>query len=254
MSINGSVYPPSVEDLVPRVAALAERLGQIPSRNQIMKEFRVGSPKATAVREALVANPASRLLWGDGTGAPEDIDEQIIEGLEEQVEEVGHPEVATTSPTAVVAPKRHKPLRSWPVALIALPAAVAIWSGWVGLGGLTGFGVVHPLPGIWDDFSINTAITLPIGVEAYAAYALKAWLSGSRVPRRARNFAKWSAIASLVVGSAGQVAFHLMESRGMTAAPWQITTVVACLPVIVLGMGAALAHLLNLDPDDDQTA
>jgi hypothetical protein len=31
----------------------------------------------------------------------------------------------------------------------------------------------------------------------------------------------------------------------VTAAPWPITTVVACLPVAVLGMGAALAHLLH---------
>lgn len=250
MSINGSVYPPTVEDLVPKVAALAEQTGQIPSRNQIMKEFRVGSPKATAVREALTSNPASRLLWGDGTGAPDDTDEQPVDEPEPQPEVVGHPEVAAV---AQPARKAHKPLRSWPVFLIALPAAVAIWSGWVGLGSMTGFGVVHPLPGIWDSFSINTAVTLPIGVEAYAAYALKAWLSGSRVPRTARRFAKWSAIASLVVGSAGQIAFHLLESRGVTAAPWQITTVVACLPVIVLGMGAALAHLLNTD-DEDQAA
>jgi hypothetical protein len=34
----------------------------------------------------------------------------------------------------------------------------------------------------------------------------------------------------------------------MTAAPWQITAAVACLPVAVLGMGAALAHLLH-SPD-----
>ena len=40
--------------------------------------------------------------------------------------------------------------------------------------------VVHPLPGIGDGFTINTAITLPIGVETYAAYALRVWLSGPR--------------------------------------------------------------------------
>jgi hypothetical protein len=46
-----------------------------------------------------------------------------------------------------------------------------------------------------------------------------------------------------VLGAAGQVAYHLMTARHLTAAPWPITTAVACLPVIVLGCGAALAHL-----------
>jgi len=62
-------------------------------------------------------------------------------------------------------------VRRWPLFLIAAPAAVAAWSGWIGLGELAGFGIVHPLPGIWDSFRINTAITLPVGVEAYGAYA-----------------------------------------------------------------------------------
>jgi len=54
----------------------------------------------------------------------------------------------------------------WPLLLIGALAAVAIWSRWVGLGGLCGIGVIHPLPGIWDSLRINTAITLPVGVEA----------------------------------------------------------------------------------------
>lgn len=136
----------------------------------------------------------------------------------------------------------------WPVIVLAAPAFVAVWSGWVGLGGLTGFGVIHPLPGIWDAAKLNTAITLPVGVETYAAYALSVWLSGE-VPAAARRFAKWSAIGSLVLGAGGQVAFHLLVAAGVKAAPWQITTLVACLPVAVLGMGAALAHLLRAEPE-----
>jgi cytochrome bd-type quinol oxidase subunit 2 len=128
--------------------------------------------------------------------------------------------------------------------LLALPAFAAIWSGWVGLGELTGFGVVHPLPGIFNGLKLNTAITLPIGVETYAAYALRVWLSGA-VPARARRFARNSAIGSLVLGAAGQVAYHLMAAARVTAAPWWITTLVAALPVAVLGMGAALAHLIR---------
>jgi cytochrome bd-type quinol oxidase subunit 2 len=142
------------------------------------------------------------------------------------------------------------PVRSWPVVLLALPAFVAVWSGWVGLGELTGFGVVHPLPGIADGFTINSAITLPIGVETYAAFALQVWLSG-QVPASARRFAKWSALSALVLGALGQVAYHLLEAAGVTQAPWQITTVVACLPVAVLGMGAALAHLIHARPTEN---
>lgn len=135
--------------------------------------------------------------------------------------------------------------RAWPVLLLALPAFVAIWGGWVGLGELTGFGPVNLLPGIGSGWTINSAITLPIGVEAYAAYALRVWLSGIAPTLLARRFAMWSAIGALVLGAGGQVAYHLMVAAGMTKAPWQITTFVSCLPVVVLGCGAALAHLLH---------
>jgi hypothetical protein len=73
-------------------------------------------------------------------------------------------------------------VRRWPLVLIAAPAAAAMWSGWVGLGSLCGFGIVHPLPGIVGGFELNTAITLPVGVEAYGALALGAWLT--RAPGR----------------------------------------------------------------------
>ncbi|MEU8276470.1 hypothetical protein ACFYOK_36050 [Microbispora bryophytorum] len=137
--------------------------------------------------------------------------------------------------------------RRWPLLLLALPAGVATWSGWVGLGELTGFGPVKPLPGI-SDFTINTAVTLPIGVEAYAAYALHAWLSaGEVVSTRTRRFAAWSALGSLLLGMLGQIAYHLLATYGMKSAPWQVTTAVACLPVLVLGMGAALGHMLARD-------
>jgi hypothetical protein len=137
---------------------------------------------------------------------------------------------------------------SWPLLVLAAPAAVAVWSGWVGIGRMTGFGQVHPLPGIWDSLRIDTAVTLPVGVEAYAAYALRAWLARSRqLTRRTRRFAGWSAAGSLLLGMAGQVAYHLLAQAGATRAPWEITTAVSCLPVLVLGMGAALAHLLRAD-------
>ncbi len=146
-------------------------------------------------------------------------------------------------------------VRTWPILLLALPAFVAIWSGWVGLGELTGFGPVHPLPGIADGFSVNTAITLPIGMETYASYALYVWLSGRIHSDRTRAYAKWSAFGSLALGAVGQVAYHLMEAARISAAPWPVTVGVACLPVVVLGMGAALAHMISREhhtPTDPQ--
>jgi hypothetical protein len=50
-----------------------------------------------------------------------------------------------------------------------------------------------------------------------------------------------------MLGMAGQVAYHLLAQAGVSRAPWEVTTAVACLPVLVLGMGSALAHLLRGD-------
>ena len=144
----------------------------------------------------------------------------------------------------------NRPLPRWPLYLIASPAAVAVWSGWVGLGTLCGFGVVHPLPGIADGFTINTAITLPVGVEAYGAYALRAWLTPG-ASETARKFARWSAIGSLALGMLGQVVYHLLSAAHATRAPWPVVVLVSCLPVVTLGFGAALTHLLRDTAADD---
>jgi hypothetical protein len=91
-------------------------------------------------------------------------------------------------------------VRSWPLLVLAVPAAAEVWSGWVGIAKLTGFGMVAPLPGIWPSLHLDTSITLPVGVEAYAAYALRAWLADrDAVSPRTRRFAKWSAMCSKVI-------------------------------------------------------
>lgn len=180
---------------------------------------------------------------------PVDLDEDAEQTEASQLP--GSVEVLTVdvvdAPAGEPAPEA-RPARSrrpWLVLLLTLPAFVAIWSGWVGMGKLTGFGPVYLLPGTpLADWRIDTSITLPIGMEAYAAYALSVWLVGG-VPDRARRFARWSAIGSLGLGMAGQVAYHLMSAAHMVRAPWPITAIVACLPVIVLGLGAALAHLTH---------
>jgi hypothetical protein len=87
-----------------------------------------------------------------------------------------------------------------------------------------------------------------VGVEAYAAYALRAWLAREdAVSGRTRRFANWSAISSFTLGMAGQVAYHLLAQAGTARAPWPVTTIVSCLPVLVLAMGTTLAHMLRAD-------
>ncbi|MFF3868010.1 ABC transporter permease [Micromonospora sp. NPDC001898] len=279
-TINGTTYPQPVEDLLPAARKLTQELEGLPSRNRLMKQFRIGPKKANdllslltdernrqdrvdtlhtamVVRGSLadrpILFPTDPTPDPDPTSADPDTPPPAEESAPdptpappapavEQVEQVTPVEYPDTNITPT--PTRRAVV--WPVILLALPAFVAIWGGWVGLGKLTGFGKVNLLPGIGDGWVVDTAITLPIGVETYGAFALYVWLSG-RVPARAARFAKWSAIASLLVGALGQVAYHLLIAAGVTSAPWWITTLVACLPVAVLGMGAALAHLVHAD-------
>lgn len=264
-------------ELMPRARELTANAGSVPSRNRLMRELGIGAQKAKTLRAALIHASAGPNM-NDGPDPADPAARPVPDPVPQAGPGESNPGgVAFTTtapgagPTTVVrrsdpnpaanvtgstgpGPRgtAGRPVRSWPVLILAAPALVAIWSGWVGLGGLTGFGPVHPLPGIWDSLTINTAITLPIGVETYAAYALRAWLSGDRVPTRTRKFAKWSALGSLLLGAAGQVIYHLMIAATRTTAPWPVTTLISCLPVVVLGMGAALAHLLNSDTETDE--
>ena len=251
-----SAFPVPVTDLIPKARELAADLGSVPSRNRLMSEFRIGAQKARTILDELTTEPAPEPAEPHLHAVPSHrTDEDTPEPADEPPApadaappEESPQDTAAVDPDTVAEPSASvaepSTMSRWPLVLLAIPAFVAVWSGWVGLGELTGFGVVHPLPGIADRLKLNSAITLPIGVETYAAYALRAWLSGY-LPDRARAFAKWSAIGSLALGALGQVAYHLLSASGVTHAPWQITTVVACLPVAVLGMGAALAHLIH---------
>lgn len=135
--------------------------------------------------------------------------------------------------------------RAQKAALVALiiPAAVAIWGGWVGLGRLSGFGPVPLLPGIYDPLEVDLAITLPISVEAYAALALGVWL-GRVGSSRAQSFARLSALAAMVLGMTGQIAYHLLAAAGATHAPTPVVIMVSILPVLTLTAAASLLHLL----------
>ena len=44
---------------------------------------------------------------------------------------------------------------------------------------------------------------------------------------------------------AGQVVYHLLAAAHQARAPWPVVVLVSCLPVVTLGFGAALTHLLR---------
>lgn len=154
------------------------------------------------------------------------------------------PAPAVPASTPTVHPRVPRP---WPLLLIGLGAAVAVWSGWVGLGELTGFGVVRLLPGIWDSLRLNSAVVLPLSVEAYGGYALRCWLHSAGLSERTRTFARRSAFASLAIGAAAQVIYHLLAAAGVHTAPWPVTVLVACVPVVTLGLATGLAALVKHD-------
>lgn len=240
-TLSRSAYPKSVDELVPQVSEWAAELGRVPSRNQIMSTFRVGAPKANEILDRLTE-----------PGVTDDAQHRDLPDADTAAAEANTEVTPVADPGVPVEPQREetpalaKRIHPWPVFLLALPAFVAIWGGWVGIGEMTGFGPIHLFPGFADDLVLNSAITLPIGVETYAAFALRVWLSASS-SARTRDFAKWSAIGALGLGMAGQIAYHLMEAAGVVVAPWIVTTAVSCLPVGVLGCGSALAHLLITD-------
>jgi hypothetical protein len=55
---------------------------------------------------------------------------------------------------------RTQTVRSWPLLLLAFPAAAEVWSGWAGIAQKTGFGMVPLLPGIWS------SLPRPLGTPA----------------------------------------------------------------------------------------
>ncbi|WP_112133329.1 ABC transporter permease [Glycomyces dulcitolivorans] len=282
MTHTRSAYPAPVADLVPAARDLADELGSIPSRNQLKTRLRIGAPKANQILAELadyVPNPATGTETAEAdrtepvadlaAAGPAEAETRELapvvdaapadeEPQETTLEDPGTPDPAAVADTVAAPPesvaeateanpmRARRRLATWPVLLLMLPATVAIWSGWVGLGQLAGFGPVHPLPGIADSFVIDTSITLPIGMETYSAYALYVWLSG-RAGAKAIAFARVSALLALSIGAAGQIAYHLMSAANVPAAHPLITAAVACIPVAVLGLGAALAHLVKED-------
>lgn len=156
-------------------------------------------------------------------------------------------------PTPRQAPDSSRLPRPWPLVIIGLAAAVAIWGGWVHLGELTGFGPINLFPGLGGGLTVNTAVVLPLSVEFYSAYALRVLLASYQLSDRTQSFAQWSFAASLAVGGGAQIASHVMAANHVTTAPWQVTTVAACVPLLVLGLASGLAALVKKDAAAGET-
>jgi len=127
--------------------------------------------------------------------------------------------------------------RQWPLVIIAIPAAVEVWTCWVGLGSLCGFPKLGGLSTDW---------TLATGMEAYGAYALYVWLGAAPGPG-SRGFAQWSSLGAFTLSLIGQIAYHLMLAGHVTRAPAFVIVFVACLLVAVLAFAAILTHLMHAD-------
>ncbi|WP_330438837.1 DUF2637 domain-containing protein [Micromonospora sp. NBC_00821] len=72
MTAPASAHPRTIDDLYPGALALTDQLGEVPSRNRLMKEFKIGVPKATELRERLIA----------GTGRPAEADTNPVQPVD----------------------------------------------------------------------------------------------------------------------------------------------------------------------------
>lgn len=71
MTAPASIHPRSVDDLYPGALALADQLGEVPSRNRLQKQFKIGAPKATELRERLLARTADPAVSPDPVATAE---------------------------------------------------------------------------------------------------------------------------------------------------------------------------------------
>lgn len=231
-----------VLDLVRQELARARQAGQRPpGRVTLAKRLGATTHAVRVALEALAAEQAP-VATEPVTLAPEPVTLAVEPTPAE-------PEPAPVASTPPAATDSEPPIRRGWLVLLALPAFVAVWGGWVGLGGFAGFGPVDLLPGMPIHWTVNLAITLPAGMEVYAVIGLRVWLSARTRSQRTRRFAMFSTLAALAIGCSGQVAYHVL-ARPPHSAPMFVVVCVACLPVLVLGMGAALFHLVGEDQRD----
>ncbi|WP_431928539.1 DUF2637 domain-containing protein [Micromonospora wenchangensis] len=93
-----SIYPRTVDELMPEAHALVARLGTVPSRNRIKTELRVGGPKADAIIDRLTRPTANPDVTPPGTDPDADAADVPPVGLDP------HPDADPPAPDALTAP------------------------------------------------------------------------------------------------------------------------------------------------------
>lgn len=126
----------------------------------------------------------------------------------------------------------------WVLFVVAASVLAEVWASWVGIGSISGFPRIGPIPTDW---------VLAVAMEAYWGYALYAWLVASPGPR-SRAMAMWSCAAVFVLSLIGQVLYHEITAPAATPLGKRfVIGFVTSLPVIVLALIAVLIHLRHAD-------
>jgi len=226
-----SAYPIPTAELVDRVRALAAELGEWPSQRRVMRECRVGAPRADAALATLresgfdpAAPPRSLTVVPDLQDAAETHPVRVQEGTGErsQAHTPGAPDDAAEATTAAAeidgeslvtgtAGASSRARRDWitdlGILVVGLAAAVITFTTLSALGAAVGItGNVLGLPLSW---------LLPVCIDAAGIVATRVWLRGQGSDEAVR-FARLLALACIglsIVANAGQ---HLLESMHAT--------------------------------------
>lgn len=129
----------------------------------------------------------------------------------------------------------------WPLYLISVGAVLAVWSGWVELGAMCGFGIEQPLYGVWNGLKINAAISLPLSMEAYGFYAMGFWFDPDEA-EGVRKYARWTTILAYTLGFLAQATYHVLAAMHMQHAPIPVVVFVSGVPVATICVAGGLLH------------
>ncbi|WP_431973973.1 DUF2637 domain-containing protein [Micromonospora haikouensis] len=110
MTAPASIHPRSVDDLYPGALALADQLGEVPSRNRLQKQFKIGAPKATELRERLLARTADLVVSPDPVATAEDVVWDYPEPIGPVPAPPSDPELMPADPESI---EVSRPRRGW---------------------------------------------------------------------------------------------------------------------------------------------